>query len=54
MKICNAKIEETALAAVWVTDSVDRCQVGITSWYHVKHGIGLMVIGPSNGGIQSR
>ena len=38
MQICNAEIEETALALYWVTDDVDKGQVGFTSWKLVKHG----------------
>ena len=38
MPICNAGVEETALAVYWVMDSVDRCQVGFTSWHLMKHG----------------
>ena len=29
--------EETAIAAVWVSDGVDRCRVGYLPKFHVKH-----------------
>ena len=37
VQICNARIDETALAVYLVMDGVDRCQVGFTSWHLVKH-----------------
>ena len=36
MQTCNTGVEETALAAYWVTDGVDRCQVNFTPWHLVK------------------
>ena len=38
VKIYNAGIEETALVIYWMTDGVDSCWVGFTSWHLVKHG----------------
>ena len=29
--------EETAIAAFWVSDGVDRCRVGYLPKFHVKH-----------------
>ncbi len=29
--------EETAIAAIWVTDGVDRCRVGFVPGHMVKH-----------------
>jgi hypothetical protein len=29
--------EETAIAAIWVTDRVDRCRVGFVPHHMVKH-----------------
>ena len=37
MQICNARMEETVLVVYWVTDGVDRCQIGFTSQHLVKH-----------------
>ena len=33
----QCRADEAALAVYRVTDSVDRCQVGFTSWHLVKH-----------------
>ena len=45
-QICNAEFKETALAAYWVIDGVDRYKVGFTSWHLVKHETSLMVDWP--------
>jgi hypothetical protein len=29
--------EETAIAAIWVTDSIDRCRVGFLKRHTVQH-----------------
>ena len=36
MQICNAGVEETALAVYRVMDGVDRCQVGFAPHHLVK------------------
>ena len=37
VQICNAGVEETALAVYWVMDGVGRYQAGFISWHLVKH-----------------
>ena len=37
VQIRDAGKEETALVVYWVTDGVDRCQVGFVPWHLVKH-----------------
>ena len=33
----DARKEETALAAYWVMNGVDRCQVAFVLWHLIKH-----------------
>ena len=38
VQIVNAKgIEETAIAANWVSDGIDRCRVGFLQRHLIKH-----------------
>ena len=37
MQICNGGVNDSALAVYWVTDGVDKCQVGFTSCHLFKH-----------------
>ena len=47
VQICNAGIEETALAAYGMMDGIDRSGVGVFSWPLSSMGTSLMVHWPN-------